>query len=94
MDVRYHKEKPVANQADQSINNVCVNEMWLLFMDNARDRKDMESYLVETSNSRKPGGINKKTLKNPIMFCYISAIELLYSIHLAFLRLYHWFVLF
>ena len=50
-DIKYHsrRDKSVAshfNQAGHSIHNVRVKGLWLLFTDNARDRKDMESYLI------------------------------------------------
>ena len=47
-DIKHHKGKLVANhfkQAGHCIHNVCVKGLWLLFMDNASDRKDMESHL-------------------------------------------------
>ena len=46
--IMYHRDKPVAShftQAGHSIHKVRVKGLWLLFTDNARDRKDMESYL-------------------------------------------------
>ena len=58
-DIKYHRDKPVANhfnQAGHSIHNICVTGLWLLFTDNARNRKDMESYLIEKLSSRKAGG--------------------------------------
>ena len=62
-DIKYHRDKPVANhfnQADHSVHKVHVKGLWLLFTDNASDRKDMESYLIENLGSRKLGGINEK----------------------------------
>ena len=43
------------NRAGHSIHNVRVKGMWLLLTDNARDRKDMESYLTEKLVSRNMG---------------------------------------
>ena len=50
----------------------------------------MESYPIEKRGSRKPGRINEE-LKN--IYIYISATELLYSIHPAFFGYNHWFIL-
>ena len=52
-DIKYHRNKPVANhfnQAGHTIHNIRVKGLRLLFTDNARDRKDMESYLIEKTN--------------------------------------------
>ena len=35
-----------------------LRDFGYLFTDNARDRKDMESYLIEKLGSRKSGGVN------------------------------------
>ena len=62
-DIKHHRDKPVTNhfnQAGHSIHNIHVKGLWLLLMDNASDRKDMESYLIDKFGSRRPGGINDK----------------------------------
>ncbi|WP_419619241.1 GIY-YIG nuclease family protein, partial [Thiolapillus sp.] len=62
-DIKHHRDKPVANhfnQAGHSIHNIRVKGLWLLFTDNASDRKDMESHLIDKLGSRRPGGINEK----------------------------------
>ena len=44
-DITYHRDEPAANhftQAGHSIHDVRVKGLWLLFTDNARDRKDMD----------------------------------------------------
>ena len=62
-NIKYNMDKPVANhfnQAGHCINNVWVKRLWPLFTDNARKRKDMESYLIGKPGNRKPRGINEK----------------------------------
>ena len=51
-DNKYHRNKNF-NQAGHSIHD--VKGMWLLFTVSARNRKDIESYLVEILCSRKSG---------------------------------------
>ena len=51
------------NKAGHSIDTAHLKGLWLLFTDNTRDRKDMESYLFETLGSRLPKGINEKRFK-------------------------------
>ncbi|WP_419627796.1 GIY-YIG nuclease family protein, partial [Thiolapillus sp.] len=68
-DIKHHRDKPVANhfnQAGHSIHNIRVKGLWLLFTDNASDRKDMESHLIDKLGSRRPGGINEKL---SLFFC-------------------------
>ena len=75
LDLTYDIDKPIANhfsQAGHSIDTVRVKGLWLLFTDNARDRKDMESYLFEKLGSRIPKGINKKTFLKRIFLRPIS----------------------
>ena len=43
-----------------SIHNIHVKGLWLLFMDNASDRKDMESRLIDKLGIRRLGGMNEK----------------------------------
>ena len=65
-DTKHHRDKPVANhfnQAGHSIHNIRVKGLWLLFTDNASDRKDMESDLIDKLGIRRPGGINEKLYK-------------------------------
>ena len=62
-DIKQHRDKPVANHfnpAGHSIHNIRVKGLRLLFTDNASDRKDMESHLIDKLGSRRPGGINEK----------------------------------
>ena len=63
-DVKYHRDKPVDihfNQAGDSIHDVRVKGLWLLFTDNVRDRKDMESYPTEKTWQQKTRGNKCKT---------------------------------
>ncbi|WP_419617951.1 hypothetical protein, partial [Thiolapillus sp.] len=46
-----------------SIHNIHVKGLWLLFTDNASDRKEMESHLIDKLGSRRPGEINGKKKK-------------------------------
>ena len=56
--VRYScHQMRLTNQAGHSIHSICVKGLWLLFTDNASDRKDMESHLIDKLGSRRPGGI-------------------------------------
>ena len=62
-DLKLHRDKPVANhfnQAGHSIQNIRVKGLWLLFTNNASDRKGMESHLIGKLGSRRPGVINEK----------------------------------
>ena len=45
--------------AGHAIHNIRVKGLWLLFTDNASDRKDMEFHLTDKLGSRRPGGINE-----------------------------------
>ena len=59
----HHRDKPVVNHFNQAvhfIHNICVKGLWLLFMDNASDRKDMESRLIDKLGIRRLGGMNEK----------------------------------
>ena len=53
-------------QAGHSIHNIRVKGLWLLFTDNASDRKDMEFHLIDKLGSSRPGGINEKLF----LFCF------------------------
>ena len=62
-DIKHHRDKPVANHLNQGgcpIHNIHVKELWLLFTDNASDRKDMESHLIDKFGSRRPSRMNEK----------------------------------
>ena len=45
-----------ASRPNAKIKVICVKGLRLLFTDNARHRKDMQSYMTEKLGSRKPGG--------------------------------------
>ena len=44
VDIKHHRDKPVANHFNQTGHPIyiCVKGLWLLFMDNASDKKGME----------------------------------------------------
>ena len=70
-DIKQHRDKPVANlfnQAGHSIHNIRIKGLWLLFTDNASDKKYMESHLIDKLGSRRPGGINEKLFF--LFFCF------------------------
>ena len=72
-----HRDKLVANhfnQAGHSIHNIRVKGLWLLFTDNASDRKDMESHLIGKLGSRRPGGINEKLLGFFVLFLFFASL--------------------
>ena len=60
-DIKHHREKPVANHFNQarSVHDIHVKWLWVLFTDNASDRKDMETHLIDKLGSRTPGGMNE-----------------------------------
>ena len=81
VDIKYHRYKSVANhftQAGHSIHSVCGKGLWLLLADNARDRKDIESYLNEKLGSRKPGGGEWKTFKNIYLFSALIIAQVIF----------------
>ena len=51
---------PGEKKPGEKKNSIRVKGLWLLFTDNASEREDMESHLIDKLGSRKPGGINKK----------------------------------
>ena len=51
---------PTASTRLDTIHNVPVKGLWLLFTDNASDGKVMEYDLTEKFGSRKPGGMKEK----------------------------------
>ena len=62
-DIRYNRDKPVAihfNSHGHSIQHVRVKGLWLMSNSNPRDRKDMESHLIDKLGTRHPNGINEK----------------------------------
>ena len=62
-DICHHRDTSVAhhfNQADHTIHHVRVKCLWLMFSDLERDRKDMESHLIDKLGTRAPHGINEK----------------------------------
>ena len=71
-DLKHHRDKPVANhfnQAEHSIHNIRVKGLRNLFTDNASDRKDMESHLIDKFGSRRPGEMNEKLLLFFLLYC-------------------------
>ena len=65
--------------AGHSIHNIRVKGLWLLFTDNASDKKYMESHLIDKLGSRRPGGINEK--KN---FFFFASLLSFFSFFLKF----------
>ena len=57
-DIKYHRDKPVANHFNQAGHSIHKVHFRLLFMDKARDMKDMESYLIKKTWQKETRGKN------------------------------------
>ena len=62
-DIKHNRDKPVANHfnsPNHSVHHARVKGLWLMKTSNPKDRKDMESHLIEKLGSRNPLGLNEK----------------------------------
>ena len=62
-NIRFHRDKPVANhfnQTNHSIHDIRVKGLWIMLAGTTNDRKDRESHLIDRLGTQAPLGLNLK----------------------------------